>query len=387
MTKKGRVIQQDKDTKVQMLLSLDLQLFAKEGPGGEKTEPATEKKLSDARKEGQVAKSRELGQALALLSLFVVLKIWAGSIGHNFINSFRTNYTRMKEMTTLVGGEISVKDFCRLLNSNIVDMALIVAPVFAAAFAVAFISDVVQVKWQPTAKPLTPKFSKINPINGFKKIFSKDKIVELLKSLVKLVLLGYMAYSTLKGEFSVLFALFDMELSNAIRVIGDIAINLGLKISALYIAIGFADFGYQKWKFAEDMKMTKQEVKDEWKNAEGDPAVKGKQKQRMMEASRRRMMQAVPSADVVITNPTHFAVAIKYDVNIFDAPYVVAKGEDFLAARIKERAAEAGVEIVENKPLARMLYYNVDLGTPIPPELYQTVAEILAAIYNARKIS
>ncbi|MCR5832113.1 MAG: flagellar biosynthesis protein FlhB [Lachnospiraceae bacterium] len=368
-----------------VLLKLNLQLFAKEGPGGEKTEPATEKKLSDARKEGQVAKSRELGQALTLLALFVVLKIWAGSIGHNFMNSFRSNYTRMKEMTTLVGGEISIKDFTRLLNSNILDMALIVAPVFAAAFIVAVVADIFQVKWQPTTKPLRPKFSKINPISGFKRIFSKEKLVELLKSLVKLLLLGYMAYSTIKGEFSVLFALFDMDLISAVGVIGDITVNLGLKISALYIVIGFADYGYQKWKFAEDMKMTKQEVKDEWKNAEGDPAVKSKQKQRMQEASRRRMMQAVPSADVVITNPTHFAVAIKYDVNIFDAPYVVAKGEDFLAARIKERAAEAGVEIVENKPLARMLYYNVDLGSPIPPELYQTVAEILAVIYNARQ--
>ena len=214
---------------------------------------------------------------------------------------------------------------------------------------------------------------------------SPSEVLELAKSLLKLFILGYMAYSTIRGEFAVLFALFDMELISAIGVIGNIAVNLGLKISAVYIVIGFADYGYQKWKFAEDMKMTKQEVKDEWKNAEGDPAIKGKQKQRMFEASRRRMMQAVPSADVVITNPTHFAVAIKYDVNVFDAPYVVAKGEDFLAARIKEKAAEAGVDIVENKPLARMLYYNVDLGSPIPPELYQIVAEILA-IYNARKI-
>lgn len=366
------------------LLKLNLQLFAKEGPGGEKTEPATEKKLSDARKEGQVAKSKELGQAFALLALFIVLKIWAGSIGHSFLNSFRNNYTKMKEMTTLVGGQITAKDFTRLLNSNILDMALMVMPIFIAAFAVAVIVDIWQVKWKPTAKPLQPKFSKINPISGFKRIFSKEKLIELLKSLVKLLLLGYLAYSTLKGQFSVLFALYDMELISAIKVIGDITINLGLKISAFYIVIGFADYGYQKWKFAEDMKMTKQEVKDEWKNQEGDPAVKGRQKQRMQEASRRRMMQAVPSADVVITNPTHFAVAVKYDVSVFDAPYVVAKGEDFLAARIKEKAAEAGVEIVENKPLARMLYYNVDLGTPIPPELYQTVAEILAAIYNAR---
>ena len=369
------------------LLQLNLQLFAKEGPGGEKTEPATDKKLKDARSEGQVAKSRELGQALALLALFIVLKIWAGTIGHNFINSFRANYTRMKEMTTLVGGDISVKDFTRLINSNIVTMVLVVAPVFIAAVVIAVISDIFQVKWAPTAKPLKPKFSKINPISGFKRIFSKEKLIDLLKSLVKLFILGYMAYTTLKGEFAVLFTLFDMELISAVRIIGDVAISLGLKISAVYIVIGFADFGYQKWKFAEDMKMTKQEVKDEWKNAEGDPAVKGKQKQRMMEASRRRMMQAVPSADVVITNPTHFAVAVKYDVNVFDAPYVVAKGEDFLAARIKERAAEAGVDIVENKPLARMLYYNVDLGSPIPPELYQTVAEILAAIYNARQAS
>ena len=366
------------------LLKIDLQLFAKEGAGGEKTEPATEKKLSDARKEGQVAKSRELGQAFALLALFIILRIWAGSIGHNFMNGFRLNYNRMKEMTTLVGGEISVKDFCRLLNSNILQMALIVAPVFIAAVLVAIVTDIFQVKWSPTTKPLRPKFSKLNPISGFKRIFSKEKLLELLKSLLKLLILGYMAYSTLRGQFAVLFSLFDMDLGSAIGVIGDIAINLGLKISALYIVIGFADYGYQKWKFAEDMKMTKQEVKDEWKNAEGDPAIKGRQKQRMREASRRRMMQAVPSADVVITNPTHFAVAIKYDVTVFDAPYIVAKGEDFLAARIREKAAEAGVDIVENKPLARMLYYNVDLGSPIPPELYQTVAEILAAIYNAR---
>ena len=373
-------------TKNYELLKLDLQLFAKEGPGGEKTEPATEKKLSDARKEGQVAKSRELGQALALLALFIVLKIWAGSIGHNFMNAFRINYTRMKEMTTLVNGDISVKDFCRLLNINILRMAVMVAPVFGAAVLVAILADIYQVKWQPTTKPLRPKFSKINPISGFKRIFSKEKLLDLLKSLVKLLLLGYMAYSTIRGELAVLFALFDMELITAIGVIGDIAINLGLKISALYIVIGIADYMYQKWKFAEDMKMTKQEVKDEWKNTEGDPQIKGQQKARMREASRRRMMQAVPSADVVITNPTHFAVAIKYDVTVFDAPYIVAKGEDFLAARIKERAAEAGVDIVENKPLARMLYYNVDLGSPIPPELYQTVAEILAAIYNARQV-
>ena len=369
------------------LLKLNLQLFAKEGPGGEKTEPATEKKLDDARKEGQVAKSQELGQAVALLAFFIVLKIWALTMGQNFMQIFAAYYGRMKEMTTLVEGSISIKDFCSLINSVILRMAVIVAPVFIAAVVVAVTVDVLQVKWKPTSKPLTPKFSKLNPISGFKRIFSKDKLVDLLKSIVKLILLGYLAYSAIRDEFATLFILFDLELKAAIGVIGNVAINLGIKISAFYLVIGFIDYGYQKWKFAEDMKMTKQEVKDEWKNAEGDPAVKGKQKQRMQEASRRRMMQNVPSADVVITNPTHFAVAIKYDAEVFDAPYVVAKGADIIAAKIKENAKAAGVEIVENKPLARMLYYNVDMGSPIPPELYQAVAEILAVIYNARRAS
>lgn len=368
-------------------LKLNLQLFAKEGPGGEKTEPATDKKLEDARKEGQVAKSQELGQACALLAFFIVLKIWALTMGQNFLHLFEDMYGRIVDLTTLVDGQISVKDFCSLINYVILRMAVIVLPVFIAAVAVAVVIDVLQVKWKPTAKPLTPKFSKLNPISGFKRIFSKDKLVELLKSLVKLILLGYLAFSTIKDEFASLFILFDMELKAAVGIVGNIAINLGIKISAFYLVLGLVDFGYQKWKFAEDMKMTKQEVKDEWKNAEGDPAIKGRQKQRMQEASRRRMMQAVPSADVVITNPTHFAVAIKYDAMILDAPFVVAKGADILAAKIKEVAKDAGVDIVENKPLARMLYYNVDLGSPIPPELYQTVAEILAAIYNARAAS
>jgi flagellar biosynthetic protein FlhB len=288
----------------------------------------------------------------------------------------------MKEMTTLVGGEISVKDFCRLLNTNILQMALMVAPVFIAAFVIAIVTDIFQVKWAPTTKPLRPKFSKINPLSGFKRIFSKEKLLELAKSLLKLFILGYMAYSTIKGEFAVLFALFDMELISAIGVIGNIAVNLGLKISAVYIVIGFADYGYQKWKFAEDMKMTKQEVKDEYKQMEGDPQIKGKIRQKMMEASRRRMMQDLPKADVVITNPTHYAVAIRYAPKIIDAPMVIAKGEGYLAQRIKDVAKENSIHIVENKPLARMLYHNVDIGQAIPPELYQAVAEVLAFVYH-----
>jgi flagellar biosynthetic protein FlhB len=175
-----------------------------------------------------------------------------------------------------------------------------------------------------------------------------------------------------------------MSMTQGIQFFGKIVIDMGIKVSAIYLILGFADYAYQKHKFHEDIKMTKQEVKDEMKNAEGDPQIKSKQRQRMMEASRRRMMQAVPQADVAITNPTHFAVALKYDPEVMPAPYVLAKGEDLLAARIKEEAKSHNIDVVENKPLARMLYYNVELGAMIPPELYQTVADILAVIYNRK---
>lgn len=165
-------------------------------------------------------------------------------------------------------------------------------------------------------------------------------------------------------------------------LVGDIIINTGLKISIVYLIVGIVDYIYNKHKFNEDMKMTKQEVKDEFKNTEGDPAIKGQQRKRMQEASQRRMMQDVPKADVVITNPTHFAVAIKYDADTNQAPVVTAKGQDYVAMKIKEIARDNNIRIVENKPLARMLFHNVELGAEIPPELYQSVAEILAMIYK-----
>lgn len=181
-----------------------------------------------------------------------------------------------------------------------------------------------------------------------------------------------------------LLLLYDISLMRAVMLVGSIVLDTGLRISLAYLVLGFADLIYQKWKFHEEMKMTKQEVKDEYKNAEGDPQIKSKQRARMREASQRRMMQDVPKADVVITNPTHYAVALKYDAEEAQAPVVLAKGTDYLALQIKEKAKEADVEIVENKPLARMLYANVEIGEEIPPELYQTVAEILAAVYRLK---
>ena len=366
-----------------LLLQYDLQWFAKEG--GEKTEPATEKKLSDARKEGQVAKSKETSTAVGLLVLFLALKVFVGTMGREFIENFSFVYSQLSDYTKHPEGVIEARDFCVLINSMMLRMLIILLPIMGIGLVAGFIVELVQVKWKPTAKPLQPKFSKLNPLKGIKRIFSKEKLFELLKSVIKLLMIGYVVYSTLIDQIPTLFLLYDIKLIEAIKTFGNMAINLGIKISAFYCIIGAADYMYQKWKFAEDMKMTKQEVKDEWKNAEGDPEIKGKQKQRMREASRRRMMAAIPQADVVITNPTHFAVALKYDPDRFDAPYVLAKGEDFLAQRIREEAANFGIEIVENRPLARMLYYNVDLGAQIPQELYATVAEILAVIYNKRE--
>ena len=366
-------------------LRYDLQFFAKEGPGGEKTEQATPKKLDDARKEGQVAKSKEIGNAVTLFALFISLKVFAGSVGIKFIETFSYVYNQIPEYIIQREGDVSSHDFHILFTSILIRVIQITLPFFALAVVLLFIVEVAQVGWKPTAKTLQPKASKFNPINGFKRMFSKDKLVELVKSIIKIVLITYIAYSTMKDQFNVLFRLYDLAIISAIQTIGDVVIGMGLRISFFYLVLGLIDFGYQKWKFSQDMMMTKQEVKDEMKDSEGDPQIKGQQKRRMQEASRRRMMQQVPQADVVITNPTHFAVALKYDPETFDAPYLVAKGEDFLAARIKDKARENGIEIVENKPLARMIYYNVDLGYPIPPELYHAVADILAAIYNAKK--
>ena len=365
------------------MLPLDLQFFADDGEGGEKNEPATQKKLEDARKEGQVAKSREIANGVGLLGLFLVLKLWSGPLGIRFIQSFNAVYTRIPEVCKLLGGVSPSREINVIIRSAMLQMIIMLAPVFIVGYLIAFLCDYVQVGWKPTAKPLQPKLSKLNPMKGFKKIFSAQSLVELIKSILKIGLIGIITYTFLKKQWRLLFGLLDMPVMQAIQLIGNTVINLGIRISAVYLIISAGDFAYQKWKFNKDMKMTKQEVKEEYKNQEGNPEIKGKIRQRMREASQRRMMQSVPTADVVITNPTHYAVAIKYDSEIAPAPIVVAKGSDFLAQKIKELAKENDIRIYEDKPLARMLYANVEVGTMIPPELYTAVAEVLAFVYHA----
>lgn len=366
---------------VKMSLEFNLQFFA-EGEGGEKTEPASEKKLDDARKEGQVAKSKEVASGLGLLALFLMLKIWIGNMGTQFIELFGGTYNRIPEIAGLVGGTTPDRAMSNLISFGILRTIIISVPVFIVAVVIAFLSDYIQVQWKPTAKPLKPKFSKLNPINGIKRIFSVNTLFELIKSIAKVALIGLVAYKYIADRQNDLLLLYDLSLMQAVQLIGETVIDLGIRISAIYMIIVAADFVYQKVKFAKDMRMTKQEVKEEFKNQEGNPEIKGRIRQKMREASQRRMMQELPKADVVITNPTHYAVAIQYDADVSEAPVVIAKGADYLAQKIKEVARENSIEIVENKPLARMLYANVDIGNEVPPELYSAVAEVLAYVYH-----
>ncbi len=364
-----------------MILELNLQFFA-DGPGGEKTEEPTAKKKADTRKEGKVPKSKELSNAVDLIALFLILRFWIGTMGSRLKGIFENIYGKFSDYTLLWGGNINIKDYDVLFKGVFVDMLILLLPFFVIGIIIAVLINMLQFSFKISTKPLQPKFSKLNPLSGFKRIFSVDKLVELLKSIVKIIIIGYVVYSTIKDDWRYLFQFYSMPFNQALSVIYSVIINTGLRISFVYLIVAFLDLIYQRRKFNKDIKMTKQEVKDEYKNAEGDPQIKGKIRSKMREASQRRMMQDVPKADVVITNPTHYAVAIRYDPTEAPAPVVLAKGADYIAQKIKEIAKENNVEIVENKPLARMLYANVDIGQEVPPELYQAVAEVLAMVYK-----
>ncbi len=371
------------DFEYRILMPLDLQLFAKEGPGGEKTEDATSKKLQDVREEGNVAKSTEVVTASTLLTLFLCMKIGMGFVGNRLLGSFSKFYSLISRF---ISEGFNLHNFRYLFTRVTLELFISIAPFLLTGFVVAIVANMLQFQFKATMKPLQPKISKINPLNGIKRMFSPNTLVELVKSLIKIGFIAYMAYSVFVNHVKDLYLIYDMSIQQATGLMFDIIMELGVKISVLFIIIGAADLFYQRWKFKEDNKMTKQEVKDEYKNSEGDPKIKGQQRQRMQQASQRRMMAAIPEADVVITNPTHFAVALAYESGKGQAPVVVAKGADFVAAKIKEIAKENNVAIVENKPLARMLYYNVDLDAEIPPELYQAVAEVLAYVYQLKAV-
>ena len=356
----------------------NLQFF---GEGGDKTEKATPKKLDDARKEGRVARSSDLINGFMLLLMFFVLKLFGGIMAKLFLDSFVKYYNKASDISMEV---FDVRQAVNLSNEIVLDIVIASLPVLIGSFVVALVGNIVQVGWKVTGKPIKPKLDRLNPIGGLKRMFSQEKVVELIKSILKVLAIALVAYNEVKDRWKFILNLYDFEFMQAILNIFDIVLDVGIKISLIFVVIGLADFGYQKWKHLHDLRMSKQEVKDEMKQSEGDPQIKGQIRQKMREGARRRMMQDLPKADVVITNPTHFAVAVKYDKETAEAPYVLAKGADYVAANIKEIAKQNNIEIVENKPLARMLYYNVEIGDQIPPELYQMVAEVLAYVYSVK---
>lgn len=366
------------------MLELNLQFFAKDGPGGEKTEPATAKKLQDVRKDGQTAKSKELITAISLMSLFILIKIYVGVVGQKFTEVFKDIYGTFQKVADSSDNGMRMADAVSSVREVLMSSISIAVPIFIVAVVVGILCNSLQQKWMVTAKPLQPKMSKISPASGFKRIFSFRQLFELIKSIAMMLVIGIMSYVTIKDKVNILLTFYDISLNAALETVGDIIVDLGIKISAVFLIVGFVDLIYQKLKFKNDNMMTKQEIKDEYKNTEGDPQVKGQIRRKMAEISRRRMMEQLPEADVVITNPTHFAVALKYEPDSGKAPVVIAKGADYLAFQIKDKARECNIEIVENKPLARMLYHNVDIGMEIPPELYQVVAEILAKILQPK---
>lgn len=374
----------DLDGEVRLRLEYDLQFFAKDGPGGEKTEVPTAKKLNDARKEGQVAKSKEIITALMLLALFVVIKFYIGNLGQQMIECFSEFYDLFGKIISNSEYGMRMVDATGVVSLGLTTVLNMIVPFIALAVVIAILGNALQQKWMVTTKPLQPKLSKISPISGLKRMFNVKQLFEVGKSVAMIAVMSYVIYTTVKDKLEVLYTFYNISLYEALEIVGDIIVDLGIKISAVFLVIGFVDLIYQRHKFKEDMKMTKQEVKDEFKNTEGDPQVKGQIRRRMQQVSRRRMMEALPQADVVITNPTHFAVALKYEANKGQAPVVIAKGADYLAFDIKAKAKEYGIEIVENKPLARILYNNVEIGAQIPPELYQAVAEVLAFVYSLK---
>ncbi len=357
-------------------LTVNLQLF-----GEEKTEPATSKKRREAREKGQVVQSKELTGAIQLLAVLVGINILKEDLSDKVIKFCRNVFDIIAEPDRLS----EIQFFTKLMNEIVFVFLKVVLPILGIAMVSALVMLYFQVGILFTVKPLMPQLSKINPISGFKKLFSLRSLVELAKSIVKASLLLIIAGSYLMGRKNDFLTLFDMNIGQIFITMWDVIFNLVIRVAAFLIVMGILDYAYKHWQNEKDLRMSKKEIKDEYKMTEGDPQLKGKIKQKQREISMGRMMQEVPKADVIITNPTHFAVAVLYEPDENDAPMVIAKGKDLVAQRIKDIAAEHDIPIVENKPMARALFAQVEWGNVIPESLYHGVAEILAYVYNLKK--
>ena len=358
-------------------LAADLMFFA--SGGGEKTEKPSHKKLQDARKKGRVVKSTDVNNMMVLIGSFILLTTFGGLIIEDvktimqyfFINSAQTT------VMTLASTELM------MLLLNLSSKVLIL--IFIPLMLIGVIGNLMQTGFLTTGDSLKPKFSKLNPINGFKEMFSRKRMLASFKNILLLVIAAFISYMFISNRQQELLSLPYMLYTESLVVLGRTVSNFVIQILLLVVVVATIDYGIQRFEFMKSMKMSKQEVKEEYKQMEGDPFIKGKRRQKQREMSMSRTMAAVGEATVIVTNPTHFAVAIKYVHEEDLIPKVVAKGLDFKAQKIKEVAKEQGVPIIENKPLARTLYQTVEVDQAIPLELYQAVAEILAIVYKLEK--
>lgn len=349
-----------------------------EGDFQDKTEKATPKKRSEARKKGQVAKSQEVSSVAVLLTGLSTLYVF-GSFMYTHIKSLTA------ESFSLVASPVIGLPDLVVLNQHMVEhFIIIVAPVMIAVLVIGVLSNLMQMGVMLSWEPLIPNFSKLSPIKGLGKLFSKQALMELFKSLAKLAIVGVIAYWTVKGEMGRLLNLGQMEVSGIALYILKVVLKIFLRVCVVMAFVAALDFAFQKWQFEEQLKMTKQEVKEEFKRSEGDPLIKSRIRRVQQEVARRRMMQEVPKADVVVTNPVHLALAVRYDSEVMNAPQVVAKGAQAIAERIKALAREHDIPIVENKNLAQSLYKMVEIGDEIPSDFYQAVAEVLAYVYRIK---
>ena len=357
------------------LFTFDLQRF----DSSEKTEEPTARKKEESRKKGQVAKSAELSSVFVILTAFVALKT-----ASPYIYEKLTGYMRYIFNELNFRGDFTILSVhAVILNAGVVFLEATL-PILLAVLAVSVGVSFLQVGFAFTPDIIMPQFSRIDPIAGFGRIFSKRSLVELIKSLVKITVVGYFIYRFIRNETTRIPALMMSELAESFAVLAAIIYDLAFQIAMVILVLAILDYGYQWWEHMQNLKMSKQEVKEEMKQTEGNPQIKGKIREKQRAMAMRRMMAEVPKADVVVTNPTHYAVAIKYETGM-EAPTVIAKGADFIAQRIREIAKENDVVIVENKPLAQTLFKNAEIGDMIPPDLYKAVAEVLAYVYRLKR--
>lgn len=351
-----------------------LQQFA-----GEKTEPATPKRREEARRKGQVAKSPDLTAALILLGVFLALKL-SGPGSYQAM----ADYTR-QTLTSFPAGDWKLEDVSDLFSGMVSVSVRAAMPIALTALVIGLVVDTAQVGFNFTMSGLSVDFGRINPAHGFQRMFSRKTLIDLLKAVAKAGLVGWIVYSSSLRDYDQLLVLAELDLSEAFALVGGLTMGALWRVGLVLLILAGFDYWFQRVEFERSLKMSKQEVKEETKSAEGDPAVKARIRERQRAMSRQRMMQQVPKADVVVTNPIHYAVALKYEAGKMEAPEVVAKGQGYLAQKIKEIAVEYRVEIVENKPLAQALYKSVEVGDTIPGELYGAVAEVLAFVYKLKK--